>query len=77
MIGNVHVILAFLKWFLLLLSLLKRLELLLLLELVLRRWLSVYSRAHGQNHSQISTQANNTKTLKQYNKASKQRTKLD
>jgi hypothetical protein len=53
-IGNAHVILAFLKLVLLLLrllELLERLELRLLRVLVLRRWLSVYSRAHGQNNT--------------------------
>ena len=75
-IGNVHVILAFLKWILLLLRLLELLELRLLRVLVLRRWLSVYSRAHGQKQHNINIQANKTKTLKQYNKTLQQRTKL-
>jgi hypothetical protein len=55
-IGNAHVILAFLKLVLLLLrllELLERLELRLLRVLVLRRWLSVYSRAHGQKQYTI------------------------
>ena len=44
-IGGVHVILAFLKLFLLL-ELLRRWLLVLVLGLL--RWIDVYSRAHGQ-----------------------------
>ena len=49
-IGVVHVILAFLKLFLLL-KLLKR-RLLRVLVLGLLNWISVYSRTHGQNDAQ-------------------------
>ena len=47
MIGGVHVILAFLKLFLLL-ELLRRWLLVLVLVLGLLRWINVYSRTHGQ-----------------------------
>ena len=46
-IGGVHVILAFLKLFLLL-KLLRRWMLLRVLVLGLLRWINVYSRTHGQ-----------------------------
>ena len=49
-IGVVHVILAFLE-LLLLLKLLRR-WLLRVLVLGLLRWISVYSRTHGQNNAQ-------------------------
>ena len=49
MIGGVHVILAFLKLFLLL-ELLRRWLLVQLLGLL--RWINVYSRTHGQNNAQ-------------------------
>ena len=48
MIGVVHVTLAFLVLLLLLLKLVRR-WLLRVLVLGLLRWISVYSRAHGQN----------------------------
>ena len=48
-IGGVHVILAFLKLFLLL-ELLRRWLLVLVLRLL--RWINVYSRTHGQNKAQ-------------------------
>ena len=48
-IGVVHVILAFLKLFLLL-DLLRRWLLVLVLRLL--RWINVYSRTHGQNNAQ-------------------------
>ena len=48
-IGGVHVILAFLKLFLLL-KLLRRWLLVLVLGLL--RWINVYSRTHGQNNAQ-------------------------
>ena len=48
-IGAVHVILAFLKLFLLLKQLLRWL---LVLVLMLLRWINVYSRTHGQNNAQ-------------------------
>ena len=47
-IGVVHVILAFLKLFLLL-ELLRRWLLVLVLGLL--RWISVYSQTHGQNNT--------------------------
>ena len=49
-IGGVHVILAFLKLFLLL-KLLRR-WMLRVLVLGLLNWFSVYSRTHGQNKAQ-------------------------
>ena len=51
MIGVVHVILAFLVLLLQLLKLLRR-RLLRVLVLGLLRWISVYSRKHGQNKAQ-------------------------
>ena len=51
MIGGVHVILAFLVLLLLLLKVLGR-RLLRVLVLGLLRWISVYSRTHGQNNAQ-------------------------
>ena len=45
-LGVVHVILAFLKLFRLLLKLLRRWILVLVLRLL--RWIDVYSRTHGQ-----------------------------
>ena len=58
-IGGVHVILAFLKLFLLL-ELLKRWLLVLVLGLL--RWINVYSRTYGQKtiHN-INIHANNSK----------------
>ena len=50
-IGGVHVILAFLVLLLLLLKVLRR-RLLRVLVLGLLRWISVYSRTHGQNNAQ-------------------------
>ena len=50
-IGVVHVILAFLVLFLLLLKVLER-RLLLVLILGLLRWINVYSRTQGQNNTQ-------------------------
>ena len=50
-IGVVHVILAFLELLLLLLKLVRR-RLLRVLVLGLLRWISVYSRTHGQNNAQ-------------------------
>ena len=50
-IGGVHVILAFLVLLLLLLKLVRR-RLLRVLVLGLLRWISVYSRTHGQNNAQ-------------------------
>ena len=50
-IGVVHVILAFLKLLLLLLKLVRR-RLLRVLVLGPLRWISVYSRTHGQNKAQ-------------------------
>ena len=50
-IGVVHVILAFLVLLLLLLKVLGR-RLLRVLVLGLLRWISVYSRTHGQNNAQ-------------------------
>ena len=50
-IGVVHVILAFLILLLLLLKVLRR-WLLRVLVLGLLRWISVYSRTHGQNKAQ-------------------------
>ena len=49
--GGVHVILAFLVLLWLLLKLLRR-WLLRVLVLGLLRWISVYSRTHGQNKAQ-------------------------
>ena len=57
MIGGVHVILAFLVLLLLLLKVVGR-RLLRELELGLLRWISVYSRTHGQKQgTTISIQA--------------------
>ena len=50
-IGGVHVILAFLVLLLLLLKVVRR-WLLRVLVLGLLRWISVYSRTHGQNKAQ-------------------------
>ena len=56
-IGGVHVILAFLKLFLLL-ELLRRWLLVLVLGLL--RWINVYSRAHGQKQgTTVNIHANN------------------
>jgi hypothetical protein len=63
-IGNARIILAFLKLVLLLLRLLELLERRLLRVLVLRRWLNVYSRAHGHRQHNINIQADKTKILK-------------
>ena len=49
-IGGVHVILAFLVLLLLLLKLVRR-RLLQVLVLGLLRWITVYSRTHGQKQS--------------------------
>ena len=49
--GGVHVILAFLVLLLLLLKLVRR-WMLWVLVLGLLQWISVYSRAHGQNKAQ-------------------------
>ena len=50
-IGDVHVILAFLVLLLLLLKLVGR-RLLRVLVLGLLRWINVYSQTHGQNKAQ-------------------------
>ena len=65
-IGVVHVILAFLVLLLLLLKVVRR-RLLWVLALGLLRWISFYSRTHGQNNTQqyAYTQIL-TKTKKQY-----------
>ena len=58
-IGVVHVIIAFLKLFMLL-ELLRRWLLVLVLGLL--RWIDVYSRSHGQKqYTIISIQANSNK----------------
>ena len=58
-IGVVHIILAFLKVFLLL-KLLRRWLLVLVLGLL--SWINVYSRAHGQKQgTTVNIQANNSK----------------
>ena len=51
MIGGVYVILAFLVLLLLLLKLVE-IRLLQVLVLGLLKWISVYSRTHGQNNTQ-------------------------
>ena len=64
-IGGVHVILAFLKLFLLL-ELLRRWLLVLVLGLL--RWINVYSRSQRQNKSSTYTYMKiKTNTKKQYN----------
>ena len=61
-IGGVHVILAFLVLLLLLLKLVGR-RLLWVLVLGLLRWITVYSRTHGQKQgTQLSIQANTNKS---------------
>ena len=50
-VGGIHVILAFLVLLLLLLKLVRR-WLLRVLVLGLLRWISIYSRTHGQNKAQ-------------------------
>ena len=61
-IGGVHVILAFLVLLLLLLKLVGR-WLLRVLVLGLLRWITVYSRTHGQKQgTQLSIQANTNKS---------------
>ena len=70
-IGVVHVILAFLKVFLLLKVSRGR------WLLVLIRWINVYSRSQRQNKSSIYTyMQTRANTKKQYNNTYKQQTKL-